>query len=171
MKKEVKTNAMRALENLDIPYEHIDYGFEGEFKSTIDLTEETHQDISVVYKTLATRANTRDIYIFVIPGDDNLDLKKAAKVVGVKNIDMLHLKDLKKKVGYERGATTSIAMKKDYDVFLDESARNKEKISISAGAVGYGLKINPDDLLKANGGSYADLVQESWLKLLRHLIL
>ena len=165
MSKEIKTNAMRILDTMGIEYELNDYELDGKFTSAEDVAEHTGQDISITYKTLATTAGPREIYIFVIPGDDNLDLKKAAKVVGVKNIDMLHLKDLKKKVGYERGATTSIAMKKDYDVFLDESARNKEKLSISAGAVGYGLKINPDDLLKANGGSYADVVQESWQKL------
>lgn len=151
---------MRKLDTLGIEYELNDYHLEGEFTSSTDVANQTGQDISIVYKTLATSSGPREIYIFVIPGDANLDLKKAAKTVGVKNIDMLHLKDLKSKVGYERGATTSLAMKKDYDVILDQSARDKDRISISAGAVGYGLKINPDDLLKANGGIYADVIQE-----------
>lgn len=161
MKKEVKTNAMRALENLDIPYEHIDYGFEGEFKSTIDLTEETHQDISVVYKTLATRANTRDIYIFVIPGAENIDFKKASRCVGVKSLEMLALKDLKSKIGYERGATTSLAMKKDYDVIIDSSAKDHDYIKVSAGKVGHSIKIKAEDLAKANGAKFFDVIQNN----------
>lgn len=165
MKKEVKTNAMRALDNLDIPYEHIDYGFEGEFKSTVDLTEETHQDISLVYKTLATISNTKDIFIFVIPGAKNIDFKKASKCVGVKSLEMLPLKDLKSKIGYERGATTSLAMKKEYEVVIDESAKDHEFIKVSAGKVGHSIKIKADDLAKANGGNFFDVIQNNdWYK-------
>lgn len=159
MSKELKTNAMRKLDTLGIDYQLTNYHLEGDFTSAEDVAEQTGQDISITYKTLATTAGPRDIFIFVIPGDATLDLKKAAKCVGVKNIDMLHLKDLKSKVGYERGATTSLAMKKDYPVILDSSARDKEIISVSAGAIGYGLKIKPDDLLKANGGFYEDVIQ------------
>lgn len=161
MKKEIKTNAMRALENLDIPYEHIDYEFEGEFKSTIDMTEETHQNISVVYKTLATISNTKDIFIFVIPGAENIDFKKASKCVGVKSLEMLPLKDLKSKVGYERGATTSLAMKKDYDVVIDASAKDHDFIKVSAGKVGHSLKIKAEDLAKANGAKFFDVIQNN----------
>ncbi|WP_262121918.1 aminoacyl-tRNA deacylase [Anaerococcus sp. Marseille-Q5996] len=161
MKKEVKTNAMRTLDNLDIPYEHIDYGFEGEFKSTVELTEETHQDISLVYKTLATISNTKDIYIFVIPGAENIDFKKASKCVGVKSLEMLPLKDLKSKIGYERGATTSLAMKKEYEVVIDESAKYHEFIKVSAGKVGHSIKIKADDLAKANGGKFFDVIQNN----------
>ena len=160
MKKEIKTNAMRALDKLNIEYEHIDYGFEGEFKSTVDLTEETHQDISVVYKTLATISNTKDIYIFVIPGAENIDFKKASRCVGVKSLEMLPLKDLKSKVGYERGATTSLAMKKNYDVFIDESAKDHDYIKVSAGKVGHSIKIKAEDLAKANDAKFFDVIQK-----------
>ena len=160
MKKEIKTNAMRALDKLNIEYEHIDYGFEGEFKSTVDLTEETHQDISVVYKTLATISNTKDIYIFVIPGAENIDFKKASRCVGVKSLQMLPLKDLKSKVGYERGATTSLAMKKNYDVVIDESAKDHDYIKVSAGKVGHSIKIKAEDLAKANDAKFFDVIQK-----------
>ncbi|MBS6105623.1 aminoacyl-tRNA deacylase [Anaerococcus sp.] len=160
MKKEIKTNAMRALDKLNIEYEHIDYGFEGEFKSTVDLTEETHQDISVVYKTLATISNTKDIYIFVIPGAENIDFKKASRCVGVKSLEMLPLKDLKSKVGYERGATTSLAMKKNYDVVIDESAKDHDYIKVSAGKVGHSVKIKAEDLAKANDAKFFDVIQK-----------
>ena len=160
MKKEIKTNAMRALDKLNIEYEHIDYGFEGEFKSTVDLTEETHQDISVVYKTLATISNTKDIYIFVIPGAENIDFNKASRCVGVKSLEMLPLKDLKSKVGYERGATTSLAMKKNYDVVIDESAKDHDYIKVSAGKVGHSIKIKAEDLAKANDAKFFDVIQK-----------
>ena len=160
MKKEIKTNAMRVLDKLNIEYEHIDYGFEGEFKSTVDLTEETHQDISVVYKTLATISNTKDIYIFVIPGAENIDFKKASRCVGVKSLEMLPLKDLKSKVGYERGATTSLAMKKNYDVVIDESAKDHDYIKVSAGKVGHSIKIKAEDLAKANDAKFFDVIQK-----------
>lgn len=160
MKKEIKTNAMRALDKLNIEYEHIDYGFEGEFKSTVDLTEETHQDISVVYKTLATISNTKDIYIFVIPGAENIDFKKASRCVGVKSLEMLPLKDLKSKVGYERGATTSLAMKKNYDVVIDENAKDHDYIKVSAGKVGHSIKIKAEDLAKANDAKFFDVIQK-----------
>lgn len=160
MKKEIKTNAMRALDKLNIEYEHIDYGFEGEFKSTVDLTEETHQDISVVYKTLATISNTKDIYIFVIPGAENIDFKRASRCVGVKSLEMLPLKDLKSKVGYERGATTSLAMKKNYDVVIDESAKDHDYIKVSAGKVGHSIKIKAEDLAKANDAKFFDVIQK-----------
>ena len=160
MKKEIKTNAMRALDKLNIEYEHIDYGFEGEFKSKVDLTEETHQDISVVYKTLATISNTKDIYIFVIPGAENIDFKKASRCVGVKSLEMLPLKDLKSKVGYERGATTSLAMKKNYDVVIDESAKDHDYIKVSAGKVGHSIKIKAEDLAKANDAKFFDVIQK-----------
>ena len=159
MKKEVKTNAMRALENLNINYEHIDYDLHGDFISSVDLSKKTHQDIDLIYKTLATISNANDIYIFVIPGAANLDLKKAAKCIGVKNLKMLALKDLKSKVGYERGATTSLAMKKDYPVIIDQSALNMDFIKVSAGKVGHSLKVNAKDLSKANNADFFDVIQ------------
>lgn len=159
MKKEIKTNAMRALESLEIPYEHIDYDFDGEFVSSVDYSKKTHQDIDQIYKTLATIANTGDIYIFVIPGSRNIDFKKASKSVGVKSLEMLPLKQLKGKVGYERGATTSLAMKKDYPVVINQSALDHDFIKISAGKIGHSIKIKAKDLALANGGEFYDVLQ------------
>jgi len=159
MKKEIKTNAMRALDKLKINYEHIDYELKGDFVSSVDLSKKTHQNIDYIYKTLATISNNNDIYIFVIPGAASIDFKKAARCVGVKNLEMLALKELKSKVGYERGATTSLAMKKDFPVIIDKSAYDMEFIKISAGKIGHSLKINPKDLSKANGANFFDVIQ------------
>ncbi|WP_297280989.1 aminoacyl-tRNA deacylase [uncultured Anaerococcus sp.] len=159
MKKEIKTNAMRTLDKLNIEYEHIDSGYNGKFISSVDLSKKTHQDIDLIYKTLATISNEKDIYIFVIPGAASIDFKKAARSIGVKKLEMLPLKDLKPNVGYERGATTSLAMKKDYPVIIDESASSMDFIKVSAGKVGHSIKINPNDLARANGGQFFDVIQ------------
>lgn len=159
MKKEIKTNAMRFLDTLDIQYEHIDYELDHEFVSSVDLAEEGNQDIHTIFKTLATESKDGDVYILVINGADEIDFKKAAKAVGVKSLSMLALKDLKKTVGYERGATTPLALKKDYPVFIDEKAKNMDFIKVSAGKVGHSIKIRPEDLKRASKGTFADLIK------------
>ncbi len=159
MKKEIKTNAMRFLDTLDIEYEHIDYELDHEFVSSVDLAEEGNQDIHTIFKTLATESKDGDVYILVINGADEIDFKKAAKAVGVKSLSMLALKDLKKTVGYERGATTPLALKKDYPVFIDEKAKNMDFIKVSAGKVGHSIKIRPEDLKRASKGTFADLIK------------
>ncbi|MDU2558871.1 aminoacyl-tRNA deacylase [Anaerococcus prevotii] len=159
MKKEIKTNAMRILDNLDIDYEHVDYELEGDFTSAVDIAEKTHEDVDIVYKTLATISKDKEVFVLVIPAADSIDFKKAAKACEVKSLSMLHLKDLKKTVGYERGATTAIAMKKDYPVVLDEKAKEHEIIKVSAGKIGHGLKLRPDDFIKATKGKYGDITQ------------
>lgn len=159
MKKEIKTNAMRFLDTLDIEYEHIDYELDHEFVSSVDLAEEGNQDIHTIFKTLATESKDGEVYILVINGADEIDFKKAAKAVGVKSLSMLALKDLKKTVGYERGATTPLALKKDYPVFIDEKAKNMDFIKVSAGKVGHSIKIRPEDLKRASKGTFADLIK------------
>lgn len=159
MKKEIKTNAMRFLDTLDIEYEHIDYELDHEFVSSVDLAEEGNQDIHTIFKTLATESKDGDVYILVINGADEIDFKKAAKAVGVKSLSMLALKDLKKTVGYERGATTPLTLKKDYPVFIDEKAKNMDFIKVSAGKVGHSIKIRPEDLKRASKGTFADLIK------------
>lgn len=159
MKKEIKTNAMRFLDTLDIEYEHIDYELDHEFVSSVDLAEEGNQDIHTIFKTLATQSKDGDVYILVINGADEIDFKKAAKAVGVKSLSMLALKDLKKTVGYERGATTPLALKKDYPVFIDEEAKNMDFIKVSAGKVGHSIKIRPEDLKRASKVTFADLIK------------
>lgn len=159
MKKDIKTNAMRFLDNLNIEYEHIDYGLYHEFVSSVDLAKEGHTDIHTIFKTLATESKEGDVYILVINGADEIDFKKAAKAIGVKSLSMLALKDLKKTVGYERGATTPLALKKDYPVFIDQKAKDMDFIKVSAGKVGHSLKIRPDDLQKATKASFVDLIK------------
>ena len=159
MKKELKTNAMRYLETLNIEYEHIDYELDHDFVSSVDLAEEGNADINTIFKTLATESKEGDVYILVINGACEIDFKKAARAIGVKSLSMLALKDLKKTVGYERGATTPLALKKDFPVFIDQRAKDMDFIKVSAGKVGHSLKIRPEDLQKATKGTFADLIQ------------
>ncbi|WP_311481213.1 aminoacyl-tRNA deacylase [uncultured Anaerococcus sp.] len=159
MKKEIKTNAMRYLDTLNIEYEHIDYDLNHEFVSAVDLADEGHQDIHTIFKTLATESKEGDVYILVINGGDEIDFKKASKAIGVKSLSMLALKVLRKTVGYERGATTPLALKKDYPVYIDNKAKELDFIKVSAGKVGHSIKIKPDDLLRATKGTYADLIK------------
>ncbi|WP_296114568.1 aminoacyl-tRNA deacylase [uncultured Anaerococcus sp.] len=159
MKKEIKTNAMRFLDNMNIKYDHIDYELDHDFISSVSLAKEGDQDIDTIFKTLATKTKDGDVYILVINGADEIDFKKAAKVIGVKSLSMLNLKDLKKTVGYERGATTPLALKKDYPVLIDSKALDLDYIKVSAGKVGHSIRIRPEDLKKATKAKFADLIQ------------
>jgi len=155
-KKEVKTNAMRILDSAKIEYEHFSYDA-GEFIDGITTAEKLGLPYDEVYKTLVTKANTGEYFVYVIPIAAELDMKKAAKSVGVKSVEMIHVKDITAVTGYVRGGCTSIGMKKRYVTRLDVSARVHERIYVSAGKIGAQIRLTPDDLLKANGGEYAEL--------------
>jgi len=155
-KKELKTNAMRLLDTAGIPYEHFAYEA-GEFVDGETTATKLGLPFEEVYKTLVTKANTGEYFVFVIPISSELDMKKAARSVGVKSVEMIHVKDITNVTGYVRGGCTSIGMKKNYVTRLDESAILQDKIYVSAGRIGAQIRLRPDDLLKANGGEYADL--------------
>lgn len=159
MAKNTKTNAMRQLENYNISYEEIEYDLEGEFKSATDVAEKTHIDPGHMLKTLATISKANNINIFVIPADENLDMKKCAKIAGEKSISILPTKNLKKEVGYQRGETTALAMKKDFPVFIEKSVENFPYIIISGGKKGLSIKLDPKDFAKASKGVFGDLIQ------------
>ena len=102
----VKTNAMRILENNKIEYEEIEYDLGGEFKSAVDAGKKSHVDLNIMYKTIATISKENEIIIYLLRSYDSIDMKKAAKVAKVKSISILPTKNLKAKVGYQRGETT-----------------------------------------------------------------
>lgn len=158
-KKISKTNAMRKLDSLKIPYEVSAYEVDGKFESTQKMAEETGKDLTYIYKTIVTISNEKEINVFVVNGGREIDMKKAAALVGAKSIQVLPTKDLKKVTGYERGGTTSLAMKKDYPVYIDNSCEDLEKMSVSAGKIGLSLILKPDDLRTATGGEFADFCQ------------
>lgn len=158
-KKELKTNAMRMLEKLKIPYEYLTYECP-EFVSGISTADLTGLPHELVYKTLVTIGKSGEHFVFVIPIEAELDLKKAARAVGEKSVEMLPVKEITKVTGYVRGGCTAIGMKKKFPAVLDESARALDRIYVSGGKIGMQLKLSPEDLRRAAGADYADVLQK-----------
>ena len=157
-KKEVKTNAMRMLDRMKIPYEYEEYECD-EFSDGIETADKLGYDHKYVYKTLVTTGKSGGHYVFVIPIEKEIDFKKAAKVVGEKSLEMLHLKELTKVTGYVRGGCTSIGMKKQYPTFIHEAAKEQDKITVSGGRLGLQITLAPDDLCRAARAEYADIIK------------
>lgn len=157
--KEVKTNAMRILEAMKIPFSHYTYQCD-EFVDGLQIADKLSLPRERVYKTLVTQGNSRNYFVFVIPVAKELDLKKAAKAVGEKSLEMIPVKDINAVTGYIRGGCTAIGMKKQYTTRIDSSARGLEKIFVSGGKIGSQLELSPEDLAKAAGAEFAELVRE-----------
>ena len=156
--KEVKTNAMRILESLKIPFTHYTYECD-EFVDGLQIADKLNLPYEKVYKTLVTEGNDKNYYVFVIPIAEELDLKAAAKSVGVKSVEMIHVKDINKITGYIRGGCTAVGMKKQYVTRIDSSAKAKPTIIVSGGRIGSQVELAPDDLCKASKGEYADIIR------------
>ena len=139
-KKELKTNAMRILDRNKIPYEYETYECD-EFVDGITTADKIGLSHEQVYKTLVTE----------------LDLKKAAKSVGEKSVEMLHVKDITAVTGYVRGGCTAIGMKKQFPTVIDSSAQHQEYIYVSGGKIGMQIKLKPDDLKKAARAEYGEI--------------
>ncbi len=154
-----KTNAMRMLDRAKISYEVLEYDLDKDLFSGEAVSDLLGLEYAQCYKTLALR-HEHDIYICVISVKDELDLKKCAKVCGVKNLEMVHVKDLLKDVGYERGSVTPVGVKKNKGIFFDDEVLNHEIIEISAGAYGLGLKVKRDALLKYLNAKTGDVVKD-----------
>lgn len=157
-KKEVKTNAMRILDRLKIPYEYTTYECD-EFTDGVQVADKLGYPHELVYKTLVTIGKSGGYYVFVIPIETEIDFKKAARTVKEKSLEMLHLKDLTKVTGYIRGGCTAIGMKKQFPTVIQESAKELEQIHISGGRLGMQLKLSPFDLQKAANAEFADVIR------------
>lgn len=158
MSREVKTNAMRILESMKIPFTHHTYEC-GEFVDGIQIADKLGLPYEKVYKTLVTQGNSKNYFVFVIPIAKELDLKKAAKSVGEKSVEMIHVKDINSITGYIRGGCTAIGMKKQFVTRIDESAKSQPDIYVSGGRIGSQINLKPDDLAKAAGAEYADIIK------------
>lgn len=155
--KDVKTNAMRILEQKKIPYAVHTYDCE-EFMDGVTMADALGQPHELVYKTLVTVAKSREHYVFVIPIEAELDLKKAARTVGEKSVAMIHVKDINAVTGYIRGGCTAVGMKKQYRTVIDESARDLPSMIVSGGRIGSQIELAPQDLAKASGAEFADVL-------------
>ncbi len=155
----MKTNAMRILDSAKLKYEVLEYDLEKDLFSGEAVSDLLGMDYSECYKTLALK-HEHDVFICVISVKDELDLKKCAKALGVKNVEMVHVKDLLKLVGYERGSVTPVGVKKNRGIIFDDEVEGHEVIEISGGAYGVGLKVNRDALLKYLNAKVEDIVKD-----------
>lgn len=146
-----KTNVARLLDAAGIAYELIPYSYTEDDLSATHVAAELGEPIEQVFKTLVLRGDRNGLFVCVIPGDFEVDLKLAAKISGNKSCEMLHMKELLPNTGYIRGGCSPIGMKKKFPTFIHESALLYDYIYISAGIRGMQIKINPNDLIEYTG--------------------
>ena len=157
--KLIKTNAIRMLDSNKINYEIITYDSKDNKIDGISVANKIGIDKDYVFKTLVTKGTSCELYVFVIPVDKELNLKEAANLTKEKKVEMINVKDIMKYTGYIRGGCSPIGQKKKYKTFIDESAKSLEFIIISAGKIGYQVKINPVDLLNIVYGEFKHLIK------------
>ena len=149
---------MRLLDGAKIPYHDHCYVDSG-VVSGVDVARVLNQPVDRVFKTLVTEGSSREHYVFVVPVEKELDLKKAAKAVGEKSIAMIKSKELLPLTGYIHGGCSPIGMKKFFKTTVDVSARQQETIFVSAGKIGYQVELAPADLERMIRLSYADITE------------
>lgn len=152
-----KTNAARILDKLKIKYEIKGYPVDPDDLSAVNVASKINMDIKMIFKTLVVRGDKTGIIMACIPGDDELGLKKLAAISGNKRAEMIHVKELPALTGYIRGGCSPLGAKKDYPVYIDESAVKWPRIAISAGKRGEQLLLAPKDLESAVHAKFADL--------------
>ena len=154
--KNNKTNAMRIIERKKLKYEAIFYESDG-FLDGITIADKLEKPRNMVFKTLVTEGKSREYFVFVLPVEKELDLKKAAKTVGEKSVEMINVNDILKVSGYIRGGCSPIGMKKEYKTVVDSSALGLDEIMFSGGKRGLQLVMNPNDLKTATNCIFADI--------------
>ena len=159
MAKEAKTNAMRMLDRQKVKYETFTYECD-EFIDGLHSADKIGAPYDQSFKTLVMQGKTGEYYVFVIPIAEEVDLKEAAKAVGEKSVEMIHVKDITKITGYVRGGCSPLGMKKQFQTVIHESAKNYPEIYISGGRIGTSIKVNPEDLMRVVKGTYADIIRK-----------
>jgi len=154
-----KTNAARLLDAKSIHYDLAEYEVDESDLSAVTLAKKIGQDVEQIFKTLVLRGDKTGVFVCVVPGNAEVDLKKAAKVSGNKNCAMVQQKELLPLTGYIRGGCSPIGMKKPFPTYIHETCQLFDHIFISAGQRGLQFKINPDDLKKVSGAQVCDLVE------------
>lgn len=157
--KEIKkTNVARLLEHVNIKYELVAYEVDESDLSASHVAESLGENVEQVFKTIVLHGDKSGYFVCVVPGDSEIDLKKAAQVSGNKKCSPLPLKELLPTTGYIRGGCSPIGMKKQFPTYINASACNFDEIYVSAGVRGLQIKISPHDLANASKASFADLV-------------
>lgn len=142
-----KTNAMRMLDKDKIPYEAMEYEYDENDLDGHHVAEFFKIPYEEVFKTITAVTDQGEYVVFCLSVDDELDLKKAARIAGVKRVELIHVKDLLKITGYIRGGCSPIGMKKEYRTFIDEMIELVETVHVSGGQRGLQLKLKPADLI------------------------
>ncbi|KZM55477.1 MAG: Cys-tRNA(Pro) deacylase [Bacillaceae bacterium] len=154
-----KTNAMRILDKEKIQYNVITYDVQKGKVDGISVAQMIGRSPESVYKTLVAKSSAGNIYVFVIPVEAELDLKKAAKITGEKKIEMLPVKDLQKWTGYIRGGCSPIGMKKHYPTIIDSTALEHEHIIVSGGKIGVQMELSVKDLQQVTEAKLEDVTK------------
>ena len=157
--KKLKTNAMRILDSKKVSYEMLSYESEDGKIDGISVAHKIGVDEKNVFKTLVAQGTSKELYVFVIPVAEELDLKSAAKIAGEKKVEMIAVKDILKYTGYIRGGCSPIGLKRDYRTFIHESAKDLDFMIVSAGKIGHQIKMNPKDLVSVVEGEFAFLIK------------
>lgn len=155
---EIKTNVMRILEKEGIEYIAHEYPYGKEAVDGVSVAKLLGQNPEYVFKTLVTKGS-KDYYVFAIPVAEELDLKKCAKSVGEKSVEMIHVKDITKVTGYVRGGCSPIGMKKHYKTTFHITAQEIPQIIVSAGRIGSQIDLKPSELIRLTDGQYADIIK------------
>lgn len=154
-----KTNAARILDKQNMEYELVSYEVNEDDLSAITLARNLGQNIEQIFKTLVLRGNTSGIFVAVIPGYAEVNLKKAAKISGNKKAELVAIKELLPLTGYIRGGCSPLGMKKTYSIFIHESCTLHKFILISAGKRGLQIKLNPAELVQITNATVCDLIE------------
>ena len=162
--KEEKTNVMRILEQKKIPYTAHSYEESesplGDREYGLHIAQTLGQPVECVYKTLVARGASKQLYVFCIPVAESLDLKKAAKAVGEKSIELIAVKELPGLTGYVRGGCSPIGMRKQYPTVFHNAVERCEKVFVSAGKIGAQIEAEPAALLRLIGAETADIISK-----------
>ena len=158
MKRLEKTNAARLLDAAGIAYELVPYEVDENDLAAAHIAQQLGEPLEQVFKTLVLKGDRSSYFVCVLPGGEELDLKKAAKVSGNKSCDLIPMKELLPVTGYIRGGCSPVGMKKAFPTYIEESAQLYDYIYVSAGVRGLQFKIAPDALTGYVGAVYADLI-------------
>ena len=155
-----KTNAARLLDRAHITYELIPYKVDENNLAATLVAESLGEDIAMVFKTIVLTAGPGQFFVCVVPGDAEIDLKKAARAAGAKKVELLPMKELLPLTGYIRGGCSPVGMKKPFPTFFHSTAPEHEYIYVSAGIRGLQFKVHPADIIGFVNGSIADLIAD-----------
>ena len=156
---EFKTNVMRILEKNKVTYTAHEYPHKKDAVDGVTVAQLMNQDPAKVFKTLVTKGHSGSYFVFVLPVACELDLKKAARSVGEKSVEMIAVKDIMKITGYIRGGCSPLGMKKEYRTTFHITANDIDTIIVSAGKIGYQIELAPSDLIALSKAQTADIIK------------